>query len=248
MIGTSDVPFWLVFLYSMWLYSFHHRDGKLSPDFFFLFMLILIPQRRRHHTEPVPKADHDDWINVCTLFHSKSWPHCIYSILLSSPKSTKCSQQWWNPSTSSDTPMLLDFTAAVINPTLNFMNNFLVYFYQLFLLTTYWVLFKRIETLAFGCLLFAIGICPGTVLEQPEYAGTGQVFKLKVCIHTALLLFSSLYFQQKTEWYITRWEEGVGMAIQIFMDFKWMKNMRLNDLLLWVSFCNWCCALVLNPF
>jgi hypothetical protein len=34
--------------------------------------------------------------------------------------------------------------------------------------------------MAFGCMLFALGIRPGTVLEQPEYAGTGEVLKWKV--------------------------------------------------------------------
>jgi hypothetical protein len=57
---------------------------------------------------------------------------------------------------------------------------------------------KRIETLAFGCLLFAIGIRPGTVLEQPEYAGTGQVFKWKVHIHAALFaLYVYIFFNRK---------------------------------------------------
>lgn len=48
---------------------------------------------------------------------------------------------------------------------------------------------------------------------------------------TALPLFSPYVymFEQETEWFITKWDEGVGMAVQVFTSFIWMKGMRLDD-------------------
>jgi hypothetical protein len=42
-------------------------------------------------------------------------------------------------------------------------------------------------------------------------------------------------FEQDLDWLITGWDEGVGMGIEIFIRFHWMKNMRMDDSLLSVS-------------
>jgi hypothetical protein len=70
------------------------------------FMLTLNPQRRRHHTKPASRAQRDDLINVCAFFFILNLvANCIYSILLSLPKSKRCSQQQQSPNGSSDAPM-----------------------------------------------------------------------------------------------------------------------------------------------
>ena len=38
-----------------------------------------------------------------------------------------------------------------------------------------------------------------------------------------------LIFGQDLEWVVTGWDEGVGMGIEIFTRYQWMKNMRMDD-------------------
>ncbi|KIM47657.1 hypothetical protein M413DRAFT_6918 [Hebeloma cylindrosporum] len=90
---------------------------------------------------------------------------------------------------------IMEFTAGLLNPNLNFINNYMC-----------------IQTMAIGCFLFALGVCPSTVLEHASYAATGEVLKWK-----------------DLDWFITGWDEGLGMSIEAFILFNWMKNMRLDD-------------------
>ena len=86
---------------------------------------------------------------------------------------------------------ILEFTAAVLNPNLGIMNNYLVCFIELYFLLLS-DLAKRIETMTFACTLFALGLRPGTILEQPEYAAKGEVLKWKVHVIIVIQLFSPL--------------------------------------------------------
>ncbi|KAH7917359.1 hypothetical protein BV22DRAFT_1135479 [Leucogyrophana mollusca] len=70
----------------------------------------------------------------------------------------------------------------------------------------------RIQTGCFASLLYSTGQRPGGVIEAQEYQTSDQHLKWK-----------------HTEWLATGWDEGAGLAIQCFITFHFMKNMRNSD-------------------
>ncbi|KAH7917234.1 hypothetical protein BV22DRAFT_1052580, partial [Leucogyrophana mollusca] len=70
----------------------------------------------------------------------------------------------------------------------------------------------HIQTGCFASLLYSTGQRPGGIIEVQEYQNSDQHLKWK-----------------HTEWLATGWDEGAGLAVQCFITFHFMKNMRNSD-------------------
>jgi len=66
--------------------------------------------------------------------------------------------------------------------------------------------------MALGAFLYMHGSRIGTILERPEYAGQGQYLKWR-----------------DSDWIVTGWKDGVGLQIESFWKFHWLKGMRMNE-------------------
>ncbi|KAF8074072.1 hypothetical protein FPV67DRAFT_1739796 [Lyophyllum atratum] len=71
--------------------------------------------------------------------------------------------------------------------------------------------YMRLTLMSFGAFLYQHGSRPGSLVDAAQYEGKGEHLKWG-----------------DSEWVVSGWDEGAGLAIQSFWTFQWMKGQRFD--------------------